>query len=64
VLESPENLTFQRSRRRGRSLALTPHIVVMQHLDRTDEETAVLIKELADITGNDRYHPDPESDPL
>jgi hypothetical protein len=27
----------------------------MQHLDLTDEEAAVLIKELADITGNDRY---------
>jgi hypothetical protein len=27
----------------------------MQHLDPTDEEAAALIKELADITGNDRY---------
>jgi hypothetical protein len=27
----------------------------MQHLDLTDEEAADLIKELADITGNDRY---------
>jgi hypothetical protein len=25
------------------------------HLDLTDEETAALTKELADITGNDRY---------
>jgi hypothetical protein len=25
------------------------------HLDLTDEETAALVKELADITGNDRY---------
>jgi hypothetical protein len=25
------------------------------HLDLSDEETAALIKELADITGNDRY---------
>jgi hypothetical protein len=25
------------------------------HLDLTDEEAAALIKELADITGNDRY---------
>jgi len=28
---------------------------VMQHLDWTDEEAAALIKELAEITGNDRY---------
>jgi hypothetical protein len=28
---------------------------VMQHLDLSDEEAAALIKELADITGNDRY---------
>jgi hypothetical protein len=55
VLQSPENLTFQRCRRPGRSRALAPHIVVMQHLDLTDEEAAALIKELADITGNDRY---------
>jgi hypothetical protein len=27
----------------------------MQHLDLTDEDAAALIKELADITGNDRY---------
>jgi hypothetical protein len=27
----------------------------MQHLDLTDEEAAALIRELADITGNDRY---------
>jgi hypothetical protein len=27
----------------------------MQHLDLTDEEAAALIKQLADITGNDRY---------
>jgi hypothetical protein len=27
----------------------------MQHLDLTDEEAAALIKELADVTGNDRY---------
>jgi hypothetical protein len=27
----------------------------MQRLDLSDEEAAVLIKELADITGNDRY---------
>jgi hypothetical protein len=33
----------------------TPHIGVMQHLDLSDEEAAALIKELADITGNDRY---------
>jgi hypothetical protein len=25
------------------------------HLDLSDEETAALIRELADITGNDRY---------
>ena len=30
------------------------HIGVMQHLDLTDEEAAALIKEIADITGNDR----------
>jgi hypothetical protein len=39
----------------------------MQHLDLSDEEAAALIKELADITGNDRYpfsaHPDVEGDP-
>src|ERR1700751_1948996 len=28
---------------------------VMQHLYLTDEEAAALIKELAEITGNDRY---------
>jgi len=27
----------------------------MQHLDLSDEEAAALIKELADITGNNRY---------
>jgi hypothetical protein len=27
----------------------------MQHLDLSDEEAAALIKELSDITGNDRY---------
>jgi hypothetical protein len=27
----------------------------MQHLDLSDKEAAALIKELADITGNDRY---------
>jgi hypothetical protein len=27
----------------------------MQHLDLSDEEAGALIKELADITGNDRY---------
>jgi hypothetical protein len=27
----------------------------MQHLDLSDEEGAALTKELADITGNDRY---------
>jgi len=27
----------------------------MQHLHLSDEEAAALIKELADITGNDRY---------
>jgi hypothetical protein len=27
----------------------------MQHLELTDEEAAALIKELHDITGNDRY---------
>jgi hypothetical protein len=32
-----------------------PHIGVMQHLDLSDEEAVALIKELADITGNDRY---------
>jgi hypothetical protein len=33
-----------------------PHISgAMQHLDLTDEEATALIKELADITGNDRY---------
>jgi hypothetical protein len=37
------------------SAMFTPYIGVMQHLNLTDEEAAVLIKELADITGNDRY---------
>ncbi len=27
----------------------------MQHLELSDDEAAALIKELADITGNDRY---------
>jgi hypothetical protein len=41
---------------------------VMQHLDLSDEEAAALIKELADITRNDRYPfssriPDSEGDP-
>jgi hypothetical protein len=27
----------------------------MRHLDQTDEEAAALIKELSDITRNDRY---------
>jgi hypothetical protein len=27
----------------------------MQHLDLIDEEATALVKELADITGNDRY---------
>jgi hypothetical protein len=38
-----------------RSRAIPPHIGVMQHLDLSEEEAAALIKELADITGNDRY---------
>jgi hypothetical protein len=33
----------------------TPIFGVMQHLDLSDEEAAALIKELANITGNDRY---------
>jgi hypothetical protein len=33
----------------------TPIFGVMQHLDLSDEEAAALIKELAEITGNDRY---------
>jgi hypothetical protein len=33
----------------------TPISCVMQHLDLTGEEAAALIKELADITGNDRH---------
>jgi hypothetical protein len=37
------------------SAMFTPISGVMQHLDLSDEEAAVLIKELADITGNDRY---------
>jgi hypothetical protein len=32
-----------------------PHIKVMPRLDLSEEEAAALIKELADITGNDRY---------
>jgi hypothetical protein len=37
-----------------RSRAIPPHMGV-QHLDLSEEEAAALIKELADITGNDRY---------
>jgi hypothetical protein len=37
------------------SAMFTPISGVMQHLDLSDEEAAALIKELADITGNDRY---------
>lgn len=33
----------------------TPISGIMQHLDLSDEEAAALTKELADITGNDRY---------
>ncbi len=33
----------------------TPISGVMQHLDLSDEEAVALTKELADITGNDRY---------
>jgi hypothetical protein len=36
------------------SAMFTPISRVM-HLDLTDEEAAALIKDLADITGNDRY---------
>jgi hypothetical protein len=32
-----------------------PHIKGMPHLDLSDEEAVALIRELADITGNDRY---------
>jgi hypothetical protein len=37
------------------SAMFTPIPGVMQHLDLSDEEAAALVKELADITGNDRY---------
>jgi hypothetical protein len=37
------------------SAMFAPIFQIMQHLDLTDEEAAALIKELADITGNDRY---------
>ena len=37
------------------SAMFTPIFGVMQHLDLSDEEAAALIKELADITGNNRY---------
>ena len=37
------------------SAMFTPISGVMQHLDLSDEEAAALIKELADIPGNDRY---------
>jgi hypothetical protein len=46
------SLPRQRAVAAGRS---HPHMRVMQHLDLTDEEAAVLTKELANITGNDRY---------
>ncbi len=42
----------------------TPISGVMQHLDLTDEEAAALIKELADITGNDRYPFSPRNQTL
>ena len=32
-----------------------PHIRAMPHLDLTEDEAATLIKELQEITGNDRY---------
>jgi len=35
-------------------IRLRPYIRVMQHLDLSDDEAAALIKELAEITGNDR----------
>ena len=37
------------------SSMFTPISGVTQHLDLSDEEAAALIKDLADITGNDRY---------
>jgi hypothetical protein len=37
------------------SAMFTPISGAMQHLDLSDEEVAALTKELADITGNDRY---------
>jgi hypothetical protein len=43
-----------RERVSTRRTAAAPYRV-MQHLDLTDEEAAALIKELAEITGNDRY---------
>jgi hypothetical protein len=39
----------------SRRAMFTPISGVMQHLDLSDEEAAALIKELADITGSDRY---------
>jgi hypothetical protein len=42
----------------------TPISGVMQHLDLTDEEAAALIKEFADITGNDRYPFSPRNQTL
>src|SRR6266478_1431064 len=46
-------LSWRLALRDGRS---GPHILgVMQHLELSDDEAAALIKELADITGNDRY---------
>jgi hypothetical protein len=44
-----------RERVSTRRTAAAPYPGFMQHLDLTDEEAAALIKELADITGNDRY---------
>jgi hypothetical protein len=35
--------------------AVGDHISGAMHLDLSDKEAAALIKELADITGNDRY---------
>jgi hypothetical protein len=46
VILRPHGQVYQRQAR--------PHIGAMR-LDLTDEEAAALIKELADITGNDRY---------
>ena len=36
-----------------------PHIRGMPHLDLTDDETAILTRELTDITGNDQCPPSP-----